>query len=88
MNNTVQTSDVDVGESTSKLVNWSLANRHVGETTVIRAVNYKIKFLIIWLETIWKIFFRGFTISFKTKQPKTIIQTIYPGSKYLRYFLL
>ena len=25
MNNTVQTLDVDVGESTSKLVNWSLA---------------------------------------------------------------
>ena len=26
---------LDVGESTSKLVNWSLANWHVGETTVI-----------------------------------------------------
>ena len=36
MNNTVQTLDVDVGESTSKLVNWSLANWHIGETTVIR----------------------------------------------------
>ena len=36
MNNTVQTLDVGVGESTSKLVNWSLANWHVSETTVIR----------------------------------------------------
>jgi len=28
---------LDVGESSSKLMNWSLANCHVGETTVIRA---------------------------------------------------
>ena len=36
MNNTVQTLDVDNGESTSKLVKWSLANWHFSETTVIR----------------------------------------------------
>ena len=45
---------------------WGLPYENLG------AVNYKINIVIVWLETIWKIFFRGFTISFQTKLPKTI----------------
>ena len=32
MNNTVQTLDVDIKLSTSKIMKWSLANWHVGKT--------------------------------------------------------
>ena len=43
MNNTGQTLDLDVDESTSKLVNWLLANWHVGETTVNPLEYFRLK---------------------------------------------